>query len=58
MKINAQTPPNMYGKKKPNLMERGLEIPRRKASSLMCFLCHSQILSTEVSQDNKRKYEG
>jgi hypothetical protein len=30
--INAQTLPNMYGKSKPNLGERGLEIPRQKSS--------------------------
>jgi hypothetical protein len=30
----------MYGKSKPDLNEKGLEIPRKKSSSLMCFFCH------------------
>jgi hypothetical protein len=58
MKINAQTLPNMYGKSKPDLRERGLEIPRQKNSSMMYFFCHSQIVLAEVSQDNKRTYGG
>jgi hypothetical protein len=58
MKINTQTPPSMYGKSKPDFRERGLEIPRQKSSSLLCFFCHPQIVPAEVSQDNKRKYGG
>jgi hypothetical protein len=56
MKINAQTPLSMYGKSKPDLRERDLKIPRQKSGSLMCFFCHPQIVSVEVSQDNKKKY--
>jgi hypothetical protein len=37
MKINTKTPPSMYGKSKPNLKERCLEISKQKSSSLMCF---------------------
>jgi len=33
-------------------------LPRQKISSLMCFFCHPQIVPAELSQDNKRKYEG
>jgi hypothetical protein len=58
MKINAQTLSNMYGKSKPDLRKRGLEIPRQKNSSMMCFFCHPQIVLAEVSQDNKRTYGG
>jgi hypothetical protein len=37
MKINTKTPPSMYGKSKLDLSERGLEIPKQKNTSLMCF---------------------
>jgi hypothetical protein len=50
--------PSMYGKIKPNLRERGLDIPRQKSNSLMCFFYHPQIVSAVVSQDNKRKHRG
>jgi hypothetical protein len=58
MKINAQTPPNMYGKDKHDLRERYLKVPRQKSSSLMCFFCHPQIVPVEIYQDNNRKYGG
>jgi len=50
--------PSMYGKIKLDLRERGLDIPRQKSNSLMCFFCHPQIVHAEVSQDNKRKHNG
>jgi hypothetical protein len=30
----------MKGKNKPDLRERGLELPRQKSSRPMCFFCH------------------
>jgi len=33
MKIIAQTPTSMYGKSKPDLKEKDLEIPRQKATA-------------------------
>jgi hypothetical protein len=46
----------MYGKSKPDIKERGLEIPRQKSSNLTCFSCHPPIVSAKVSHDNKRTY--
>jgi hypothetical protein len=48
--------PSMWGKIKPVLKERGLEIPRQKSSRSTYFICHPQKIFAEVSQDNKRKY--
>jgi hypothetical protein len=58
MKINTKTPPSMYGKSKPDLWERGLEIPRQISNNLMCFFCHPKKAHAEVSQDDKRKNGG
>jgi hypothetical protein len=46
----------MCGKIKPDLSERGLDIPRQKRNRLMCFFCYSQIILVDVSLDNKEKY--
>jgi hypothetical protein len=47
----------MYGKSKPDLRERGLELPKQKSNRLTCFFCHShQISAKNFPQDNNRKY--
>jgi hypothetical protein len=58
MENKKKSSPSMYGKIKPVLREKGLEIPRQKSSRLICFFCHYQIILADVSQDNKRKYRG
>jgi hypothetical protein len=42
MEKEITSSPRMYGKTKPVLRERGLEIPRQKSSRPTCFNCHPQ----------------
>jgi len=48
-KTKKKSSPSMYGKIKPVLREKGLEIPRQKSSRLICFFCHHQIILADVS---------
>jgi hypothetical protein len=49
MENKKKSSPSMYGKIKPVLREKGLEIPRQKSSRLICFFCHHQIILADVS---------
>jgi len=45
----------MCGKIKPDLKEKGSELPRQKSNRLTCFFCHPQIVPTEVSLEQQEK---
>jgi hypothetical protein len=46
--------PSMSGKSKPNLRERGLELPRQKSNHLTCFFNHPQKMSAKVSRQHEK----
>jgi hypothetical protein len=49
---------SMCGKIKPILGERGLELPRKKCSSLTCFFCHPHQIPAKVFLKTTRENMG